>query len=74
LKERLVIAPNGRSAGCIRGGLRRLAQTEGRFFHARVDLGVAIGRLQTHVAQPSADDVDVDARFEEMDRCGMPPM
>jgi hypothetical protein len=39
--------------------------------HARVDFGVPNGGVQADVAEPTANHIDVDARFEEMDRGGV---
>ena len=37
-----------------------------------VDLGVAVGGGQVGVSEPAADDVDLDAGFEEVDGGGVP--
>jgi hypothetical protein len=45
---------------------------EQRFlFGFGVDLGVAVGRREVGVAEPAADDVDLDAGFEEVDGGGV---
>jgi len=35
-------------------------------FHRQIDFDVAIGRRQAHVAEPTADDVDLDAGLEQV--------
>ena len=42
-------------------------------FHFHVDLGVDMGRVQRHMAKPSADRVDVDASAQQMDGGRVPP-
>jgi hypothetical protein len=45
---------------------RRLASLERFLFHPDVDLGIAIGRVEADMAEPTSDDVDVNSRFQEM--------
>jgi transposase len=71
-QQRVVVAPNGRSAGWIGTSHRGLAEPDGRLLHTRVDLRIPVGRLQTHVAEPSTDDIDVNASLEQMNGCRMP--
>jgi hypothetical protein len=44
-----------------------VADFQSLLFHTEVDLGVTIGGFQTHVSQPSANHVEFDARFEQVD-------
>jgi hypothetical protein len=50
---------------------RWFTELDGRLLHARVDFGVPNGGVQADVAEPTANHIDVDARFEEMDRGGV---
>ena len=34
--------------------------------HPDIDLGIAIGRIEADMAEPASDDINVDARFQEM--------
>jgi len=67
VEQRLVGAPDGLPGESLRRFRRGLAGLKGCLLGADVYFRVAIGGFQTDVAEPASNDVDVDARFEEMD-------
>src|SRR5437667_929078 len=69
LEERRVVAPDPRRREAT--GCRGLANAECLGLEARGDLGIAVRRLWAHVAEPSTDDVNLDARLQEVDSRGV---
>ena len=61
----------GVSAGSRRGR-RRFGAAQRFDLGFGVDLGVAVGGGQVGVPEPAADDVDLDAGFEQVDGRGVP--
>ena len=47
------------------------ARLQGPSLHLKVDLGVAVGRLERYVAEPCTNRIDVYAGAEEMHGCRM---
>jgi len=45
-----------------------LARLQSRFFHPDIDLGVTVGRFQTHVSQPDSYDVHFQPGFQKARR------
>ena len=46
--------------GLFRPGLRRIAQRHRPGLHLEIDLGVDVGGIETDMAEPGADRVEVD--------------
>ena len=65
-EQALVGPPDGFSREWRRSCGRRLARLQRRLLRAHVDLGVAVGRVQADVAQPTADHVDFYAGLEQV--------
>ena len=68
LKQRRVISPFTSSVVSRRITHRRLARLERLGLHLNRDLGVSMGRVQVDMTEPGPDDVDFNARLEQMDR------
>ena len=49
-----------------------MARFECFLLHPDVDLGVAVRRVQADVTEPAPDDIDVNTRFEKMNRRCVP--
>src|ERR1039457_3748114 len=52
---------------------RRRALFQGSLFSADCYFSVAIGCLQAHVAEPSANNIHLDACLQKMNRSAVPP-
>src|SRR5580704_6593622 len=65
-EELWLALPNWSSGRPRRRCRRDLARLQRFLLHPDVDFGVAVGRIQADVTEPAPDDIDVDARFEQM--------
>jgi hypothetical protein len=65
VQERGVGLPHSLS-GCALVNAVRCAQLHGFRLHAHRDLGVTVGRVETDVPEPAADDVDIDTGLKKM--------
>lgn len=65
-EQALVGPPDGLSREWRRSCSWRLARLQRRLLRAHVDLGVAVGRVQADVAEPTADHVDLYAGLEQV--------
>jgi hypothetical protein len=57
--------PDGAWGACLSGADRWLAELHGHVLH---DFGIPIRGVQADVTEPAANHIDIQPRFEEMDR------
>jgi hypothetical protein len=71
-EKSFIVLPNCAPAPTHRSCAIWLARAQRRRFGSQRQFGIAVGGVQADVTEPSADHVDLDPRFQQMDGSGMP--